>query len=160
MKLDIVEIASLDEPQLAALELLLVSAFPADPPDLLRVEVARAGDSRLGRGLVAVRDGAPVGAVLARKPRAGSMFVVYLAVAAPLRRRGLARSLLDQLSEVSGERLELLVTDGNIAAERLYRNGGLRPVEGPSPPGQRRWIGAWQPRRHRARIHRPFDGPP
>lgn len=143
------DISSLDERQLAALEVLLAKAFADEPTDLLHVEIQRASDPRLGHGLVATQAGRVVGAVLSRQPRAGSVFVVYVAVTPPLRRRGLARSLLDQLAGAGGERMELFVSEGNVAAARLYRAGGLVPVAGAAPQGQRRWAGVWKPHQDR-----------
>jgi GNAT superfamily N-acetyltransferase len=98
MEIETADITSLDERQLAALEVLMAKAFADEPTDLLHLEIQRASDPRLGRGLVATRDGHVVGAVLSRQPRAQSVFVVYVAVASALRRRGLARWLLDQLA--------------------------------------------------------------
>lgn len=137
------DIAALGDPQQAGLEELLTATFPTEPLDLLQVEVHRASSPRLGYGLVTVQDGQVVGAVLARQPRNGSVFVVYLAVAEPHRRRGIACSLLDELTAATGHRLELFVTDGN-AAEHLYRDGGLAPDQGPAPAGQRHWVGTWR----------------
>ena len=146
MDFTIVDISTLDQRQLEALERLLTVAFPADSHDLIRVETRRACDPLLGQGLVALQDDRVTGAVLARLPRTGSRFVSYLAVAASHRRQGLASSLLDQLTRAAGKGLELLVTDGNVAAERLYRDGGLVPIDNPGPARQRRWAGTWKPR--------------
>jgi ribosomal protein S18 acetylase RimI-like enzyme len=145
MEIETVDITSLDERQLAALEMLMAKAFADEPKDLLHVEIQRASDPRLGRGLVATQDDQVVGAVLSRQPRARSVFVVYMAVDSALRRRGLARWLLDQLAGACGERMELFVNEGNVAAARLYRAGGLVPVAGSAPQGQRRWAGVWKP---------------
>lgn len=146
MEIVTLEIIELDEQQLHDLKQLLTAAFPTDPSDLLGVEIQRAGDPRLGRGLVAIKNGQIAGGVLARKPRGSSLFVVYLAVAPPYRRRGIARSLLKQLTSTSCQRLEMFVTDNNVAAESLYRAGGLAPVDGPAPTGQQHWVGTWESR--------------
>ena len=146
MDLDLIAPDALDGQQRAALIALLTSAFPADPPELLEVELARASDPRLGLGLCAVSAGRALGAILAQCPSAASAFVVYLATAESVRRQGIARLLLDWLSVSNGTQFALFVTDGNLAAERLYRAGGLAPDSGPAPAGQRRWSGTWRPR--------------
>ena len=146
MELDLIAPDALDGQQHAALIALLTSAFPADPPELLEVELARASDPRLGLGLCAVEGEQVLGAILARLPSARSAFVIYLATAEPDRRQGIARALLDRLSVSAGTQFALFVTDDNVAAERLYRAGGLAPDGGPAPAQQRRWSGTWQPR--------------
>ena len=144
MSLEIVALLGLHGRQYAELGGLLSSAFPAVPPQLLEVEVARACEPRGGRGLVAVNVGQVAGVLVARRASACFVFVVYLATARRCR-RGVARTLVDRLAEMTGAPLELCAADGNTAAERLYQAGGLIPDGGSAPAGQRRWSGTWQP---------------
>jgi ribosomal-protein-alanine N-acetyltransferase len=77
-------------------------------------------------------EGVGVGGYLCAWAVADEIKVSNVAVAAGLRRRGIARSLLDRLLRAAGERgcrvISLEVREGNRAARRLYESLGFRQV--------------------------------
>ncbi|HET7678448.1 MAG TPA: GNAT family N-acetyltransferase, partial [Candidatus Limnocylindrales bacterium] len=76
-------------------------------------------------------DGVFVSAVLVS--RGATPLISYLMTAARWKGQGLAESLLRaamrSLAAAGEERVELWVTDGNVPAERVYRNLGFTRVE-------------------------------
>ncbi len=89
--------------------------------------------------IVAFEGAAPIGFVLAhelarRHGERSSLFVYELQVAAPQRRRGVARRLLQELRTLAQERGIargfVLTNAANVAAMRLYEScGGRRPSD-------------------------------
>jgi GNAT superfamily N-acetyltransferase len=144
----LIDLPTLDGEQPVGLARLLSCGFPVEPTDVLTVELARARDPRLGRGAVALLANEPVGAVLARAPSGGQLFVVYLVVAAHHRRQGLARMLIDRLvAATEVDAIELLVDKDNRAAQRFYMHAGLRRCRDASDHQQtQRWTGRWAKR--------------
>jgi len=82
-------------------------------------------------GLIAIRDAAPIGFLIARAA-AGEAEIIALGVLPAARRRGVGRMLLDAaLAQVAGEgaeRIFLEVAEENAPARGLYEAAGFRRV--------------------------------
>ena len=78
--------------------------------------------------LVAVAEGRIAGFVTARQTAPGEFEILNLAVDPPLRRRGVARSLLEKLLTGWRGSVFLEVRQSNVAARKLYHALGFEAV--------------------------------
>ena len=115
--------AAADCGALAALEEICFATDRVSATEFL--DLAAEEDCRI---LVARLEGALVGHAVGRR-RADTLYVYTLAVDPALRRRGVARSLLEGLAAVARawgcSRIELEVREDNLEAMNLYRSAGF-----------------------------------
>lgn len=118
---------------------LLRSGFPDEPIDLLAVELARARDHVNGFGFLALRDAKIIGVLTGHHRAPSTAFLIYLTVGDEYRRQGIASRLL---APFAGQHVNLRVARTNLAAQALYRSGGLKQT-GHHSKQHEDWYGDW-----------------
>jgi ribosomal protein S18 acetylase RimI-like enzyme len=118
---------------------LLRGGFPDEPVDLLAVELTRARDQVKGFGFLALHDDEIIGVLTGQHRAPSPAFLVYLTVADGHRRQGVARKLLEPFA---GQHVKLRVARSNLAAQALYRSGGLNQT-GHHTKQHEDWSGDW-----------------